>query len=77
MAIDFRIEAALRTPAPMKSLRDLAAELLRSGQGRDAVYGLFESARAALREADREPDEEAVMDVMDFLTGWCSPHMKL
>jgi hypothetical protein len=55
----------------------LAAELLRSGQDRDGVYDLFESARAALLEADREADEDAVMDVMDFLTGWCSPRMKL
>jgi hypothetical protein len=77
MAIDPRIERALHTASPVLSLRDFAAELLRSGQDRDAVYNLFESARAALREADREADEDAVMDVMDFLTGWCSPHMKL
>jgi hypothetical protein len=77
MAIDPRIELALRTPSPVMSLRDLAAELLRSGQDRDAVYEVFESARAALRTADREADEDAVMDVMDFLIGWCSPHMTL
>jgi len=76
MAIDPRIEAALRTESPVTSLRELAAELLASGQARDAVYDLFESSRAALREADREADEDAVMDLMDFLTGWCSPHIK-
>jgi hypothetical protein len=37
----------------------------------------FEKARQFLREADREKDEDAVMDVMDFLLGWCSPHMQL
>jgi hypothetical protein len=77
MAIDPRIELALHTETPVASLRDLAAELLRTGQDRDSVYELFESARAALREADREADEDAVMDVMDFLTGWCSRQMKL
>jgi hypothetical protein len=30
-----------------------------------------------LRQADREADEDAITDVMDFLVGWCSPHMKL
>jgi hypothetical protein len=30
-----------------------------------------------LRQAGREADEDMVMDVMDFLMGWCSPHMKL
>lgn len=77
MPIDPRIELALRTASPVLSLRDFAAELLRSGQTREAVYDLFESARATLRAADREADEDAVMDVMDFLTGWCASHMKL
>jgi hypothetical protein len=77
MAIDPRIETALRTETPVLSLRELASELLRSGKDRNTVYDLLESARATLREADRETDEDAVMDAMDFLTGWCSSHMKL
>ena len=31
----------------------------------------------AMREANRETDEDVVLEVMDFLTGWCSPHMRL
>jgi hypothetical protein len=38
---------------------------------------LTESPPQFLREAGREKDEDAVMDVMDFLVGWCSPHMRL
>jgi hypothetical protein len=30
-----------------------------------------------LRQDGRETDEDAVMDVFDFLTGWCSPHMRV
>ena len=37
----------------------------------------FEEARQRLREADREAEEDVVMNVMDCLVGWCSPHMKL
>jgi len=75
--IDPRIEEALRTDSPVWRLRDLAANLLSQGRDREEVLALFEQARSQLREADREADEDAVMDVMDFLTGWCSPHMKL
>ena len=47
------------------------------GQTREAVLDLFEHARQQLRQANREAEEDAVMDVMDFLVGWCSPQMRL
>jgi hypothetical protein len=55
----------------------VALRLFADGQTREAVLELFERARQQLRHADREAEEDAVMDVMDFLVGWCSPHMKL
>ena len=75
--IDERIEKALRSSAPVNELRSLALNLLATGQTREAVMDLFEIARQQSRQFDREADEDAVMDVMDFLVGWCSPHMKL
>ena len=75
--IDQRIEQALRSSAPVQELRNLALHLLAVGQTRDTILQLFEDARQELRQADRETAEESVMDVMDFLVGWCSPHMKL
>jgi hypothetical protein len=64
--IDERIEKALSSNAPVQELRNLASHLLAQGQ-----------TRHTLRQADREAEEDAVMDVMDVLVGWCSPHMKL
>ena len=75
--MDQRIEQALRANNPVKELRDLTLHLLANGQTRDAILELFERARQQLRQADRETEEDAVMDAMDFLVGWCSPHMKL
>ena len=75
--IDERIEDALHTPDPVLHLRDLAGAMLRAGRSRDDVLADFEIARGLLRQAGREADEDAVMDVMDFITGWCSPHVKL
>jgi hypothetical protein len=75
--IDDRIEQALGSPEPVRELRTLAQRLLERGEAREAVLSLFERARQQLRVADRENDEDAVTDVMDFLVGWCSPHLKL
>lgn len=71
------LEQALRLPEPVSQLRSLALRLFSEGQDRAQVLERFEAARQQLRQAGREADEDAVMDVMDFLVGWCSPHMKL
>ncbi len=61
----------------MNELRSFAKRRFSSGDDKEAVLGLFEKARQELRQAGRGADEDAVTDVMDFLLGWCSPHMKL
>jgi hypothetical protein len=33
--------------------------------------------RGHLRDAGRDADEDMVLEVMDFLAGWSSPHMKI
>ena len=58
-------------------LRTLAAEMLRGGFDLEAVLAAFDRTRCRLRDAGREADEDAVLDVMDFIVGWCSPHVKL
>ena len=75
--IDQRIQQALGSSEPVNELRNLVLGLFAQGQSRDAILELFERARQQLRQADREAEEETVMDVMDFLVGWCSPHRKL
>ena len=75
--MDQRIEQALRGGDPVNELRNLALHLLATGQTREAILEFFERARQHLRLAGRETDEDAVMDGMDFLVGWCSPHMNL
>ena len=75
--LDSVFERALRSTDPVAQLRELAIERVNQGNTREAVLGEFEQVRRQLRSADREEDEDHVTDVMDFLTGWCSPHMKL
>lgn len=77
MAIPAAIEKALRSPKPFEELRASAIALLAEGRTEKAVCDLFEAARASLRLESREVEEDIVMDVMDCLAGWCSPHHKL
>jgi hypothetical protein len=37
----------------------------------------LEELRFELREEGREDAEDTVLDVMDFITGWSSPHMRI
>jgi flagellin-specific chaperone FliS len=75
--IDQRIEQALRSSEAVQELRKLALHLFAEGQTRQAILEVFEHTRQQLRQANREADEDAVMDVMDCLVGWCSPGMEL
>lgn len=70
-------DAALSSERPMKGLRDVVVRLLREGAGRDAVQQSLEDYVEELRGAGREQDEDTVLDVLDFLTGWASPHIKI
>jgi hypothetical protein len=55
----------------------LALQLSAQGVPTAAIIDRFEATRQQLRSVDREADEDAVMDVLDCLMGWCHPEMKL
>jgi len=75
--VDELFEQALHAEEPVHELRSLALRLSSQGYDREALLGKYEEVRQQLRQEDREVDEDAVMDVLDFLTGWCSPHMRI
>lgn len=68
---------ALNSPQPMWSLREAVQHLLTMKQTQEAVLAELEDFQALLQNEEREEDEDVVLEVMDFLTGWCSPHMTL
>jgi hypothetical protein len=71
------LKEALASPKPALELRSLVLRLNDQGMTKDVILDQLERVRKKFRAAGREKDEDAVMDVMDFLEGWCSPHMKL
>jgi hypothetical protein len=77
MPLEECFDEALRSPDPLERLRSLALRLSSQGQDQAEIIAKFEEARRQLRESSRESDEDVVMDVMDCLVGWCSPHMRV
>jgi len=60
------------------TLRGYAAGLLDTGYPRDALYEELARARDVLEKRGApEEAEDVVVDVSDFLVGFCAPHMKL
>ncbi len=46
---------------------------LRAGTPREQVIAKLEALRAGLSDSDKD----VVLEVLDFVTGWCSPHVRL
>lgn len=74
-----RMEAALRSPDSAQALRTVALELAAEGCQKPAIYALLEKLLLNLRvrQDHRESVEDAVLDVMDGLAGWCHPDARL
>jgi len=79
MAVDDlpRFEVALRADSPTLALRSTVESLLGEGWGRNGLLETLEAYRRDLRRSGRSRDEDVVLEVMDFLTGWSSPHVAL
>ena len=79
MTPEQRLNEAVRCSEPVQALRSLALDLAREGRTKAQILALFEGFVQELRARPeyREGDEDAVLDVMDALTGWCHPDARL
>lgn len=75
--LDAQFDAALHLPQPLLGLREAVRTLLAHGWKHDELLAALEDYREQLRAADRDADEDTVLEAMDFLAGWCSPQMKV
>ena len=72
-----RLYAAVGDEPPLTRLSEAVKDLLANGYTRESLYDELENLRRTLREENREDDEDVVLEVMDFLAGWCSPHQRI
>lgn len=69
---------ALDSNRPLAALRDVVEHELHDRHAdREIVLSELEALRGDLRQAGREDAEDVVLEVMDFVVGWCSPHVRL
>jgi hypothetical protein len=72
-----RFNAALQPPSPTMQLREVAVQLLQEGFSRAESLKMLEDYRNQLQTEQRYADEDVVLEVMDFVVGWCSPHVRV
>lgn len=77
MTVQDRLVAALCAEDPEGTLADAVRTLVAEGMEHDLVCEELEGLRGILRQADREAEEDIVLDIMDLLTGWCGPHARI
>ena len=65
------LKEALQQSRPIEKLEQIVKDLLGKGYSKESILAEFESFRERTRD---ENYEDVVLDVMDFITGWCSPH---
>ncbi len=70
-------EGALNSVEPVWELRGVIRGLLADGHDREELLLDLEALQLELRESGRDAAENAVLDVMDFVVGWSSPHTRL
>lgn len=63
---------ALESPSPSLALHALAKLELQKGTPRETLVAWFEAAREHFPE-----QEDVLLEGLDFLVGWCSPHLRL
>lgn len=70
-------ELALRLVEPTQALRGVVVAAIAGGDDRDTQRTFLENYRVHLQSEGRDSDEDVVLDVLDFLTGFASPHMRI
>jgi len=68
------LKEALQQSSPIEKLEQIVKNLLLKGYSKESILAEFEYFRERTTDEDYE---EVVLDVMDFLTGWCSPHKRI
>lgn len=75
--ISKRMEAALGEPSPFNALHVLAKALRAEGMPQADMYRVFDEYRARHADDHDETRYNALLDVMDFICGYCSLANKL
>ncbi len=71
------LEVALRSDSPFEELRNSLKTMIDQGYERNKLVQELIDFALKLRAENREKDDDLILEMVDFLTGWCSPNMKI
>jgi len=66
-------QEAIKHPDAISELRNAVILARDRGESKEDILNYLES----LRKIVNEPQEDVILDIMDFLSGWSSLHMKI
>ena len=76
--IDRDLLAALDARAGLLPLRAILLRYHASGVTAEQVAGLLQALRASAQDgAQDEAREDAILDALDLVTGWCAPQLRV
>jgi len=72
--IDTDLRAALDARAGLLTLHAILLRYKASGVTAEQVESLLQELRGATQD---EALEDAILDALDMVTGWCAPHLRV
>ena len=70
-------ELGLRTENPRESLSSAIEAAKAGGISRESAAAMLSNYRDYLKRSGRGDDEDTVLEILDFVTGWASPHVQI
>jgi hypothetical protein len=70
-------ESALAAAEPLQHLSGKVSEFLEAGADREELRVRLEAFHVKLADAGREDDDDVVLEVLDYMTGWCHPSKRI
>ena len=71
------LEETLVTEDSVNQLRKLLSSMLNSGYDRNQLISELMDYREELEADNRINEEDLILDMLDYLTGWCRSDLKL
>ena len=77
MDLENEIRNALASPSPTLYLWTILKALIDKGESKENLLNIFSNMRKNLSLPSQDAEDDLILEMMDFLTGWCSPNMRL
>jgi hypothetical protein len=74
MSLEDQIKRSLQKQESLQMLREILCQSKQYGGPQQAAYETLEKIR---REQMKEPDEDRVLELMDFVAGFCAQDQKI